>query len=63
MERRGRKTNGVIPLELMRALPGAPEEDIEVEATNAQLRANRNEVAVSVSTQTEELSPAQFLRR
>ena len=61
MERRGRKTNGVIPLELMRALPGAPEEDIEVEATNAQL--NRNEVAVSVSTQTEELSPAQFLRR
>ena len=77
MERRGRKTNGVTPLEVMRALPGAPEEDIQGlmemvdqgEANNAQLRANsllleaelrglreRNGAAVSVSTQTKELS-------
>ena len=46
MERRGRKPAGVTNLELMRALPGAPEEDIEGlmemvdqgEANNAQLR-------------------------
>ena len=69
MERRGRKPAGVTNLELMRALPGAPEEDIEGlmemvdqgEANNAQLRAEirglrmRNGAAVSVSTQTEEL--------
>ena len=47
MERRGRKPAGVTNLEWKRALPGAPEEDIEGllemvdqgEANNAQLRA------------------------
>ena len=47
MERKGRKPAGVTNLELMRAVPGAPEEDIvgllemadQGEANNAQLRA------------------------